>query len=67
MDINTLIIKIPTIAHERVTRVFTFDFNYQIANIGLLDLNNLIDIGATAYKGTSSKKEPNSCWKPLTA
>lgn len=50
-DINTLIIKVPTPALERVTRAFTFDFNYRMTNMGLSELDDLVDMGATAYKG----------------
>jgi hypothetical protein len=66
-DIDTLIIKVPTPAHERVTRAFTFDFNYRITIMGLSAQDDLVDMGATAYKGTSSKKEPDSCWRPPAA
>ena len=35
--------------------------------MGLTELDDLMDMGATTYKGTSTKKEPDSCWRPLDA
>ena len=63
-DINTLIIKVPTPEHEKVNRTFTHDFMRRIEHMGLIKLDDLNDMGATAYKGTSTK-EPDSCWRPL--
>ena len=64
-DINTLIIKVPTKEHERVTRAFTHDFVRRIEHMGLTDLDDLCDMGATIYKGHSIKKEADSCWRPV--
>ena len=64
-DIDTLIIKVPTKEHEAVTRTFTHDFMRRIEHMGLTELDDLKDMGATTYKGTSTKKEPDSCWRPL--
>jgi hypothetical protein len=64
-DINTLIIKVPTPEHERVTKAFSYDFIRRIENMGLTELNDLGDMGATAYRGTSTKKEPDACWRPF--
>ncbi|XTI83089.1 hypothetical protein V2W45_1464450 [Cenococcum geophilum] len=64
-DINTLIIKVPTKEHKRVTRAFTHDFARRIEHMGLTDLDDLCDMGATTYKGRSTKKEANSCWRPI--
>jgi hypothetical protein len=66
-DINTLIIKVPSPEHEAVTRTFTHDFMDQIRPMGLTELGDLKDMGATTYRGTSTKKEPDSCWRPLAA
>jgi hypothetical protein len=66
-DIETLIIKVPTPEHEGVTRTFTWDFMHQIYQMGLTELGDLKDMGATKYKGTSTNKEPDSCWRPLAA
>ena len=64
-DIDTLIIKVPTREHERVTRAFSYDFAYQIKDMGLTDLDDLCDMGATTYTGRSTKKEADSCWRPI--
>ncbi|XTI86965.1 hypothetical protein V2W45_1235883 [Cenococcum geophilum] len=66
-DIDTLIIKVPTKEHERVTRAFTHDFARRIEHMGLTDLDDLCDMGATTYKGRSTKKEADSCWRPIAA
>ena len=66
-DIDTLIIKVPSPEHEGVTRTFTHDFMDHIRQMGLTELGDLKDMGATAYKGTSTEKEPDSCWRPLAA
>jgi hypothetical protein len=64
-DIDTLIIKVPTPEHEAVTRTFTYDFMHRIEHMGLTELDDLKDMGSTAYRGTSTRKEPDSCWRPL--
>ena len=64
-DINTLIIKVPTREHERVTRAFSHDFVHRIEHMGLTDLDDLCDMGATTYTGRSTKKEADSCWRPI--
>ena len=64
-DINTLIVKVPTREHERVTRAFTHDFARRIEHMGLTDLDDLCDMGATTYQGRSTKKEADSCWRPV--
>jgi hypothetical protein len=66
-DIDTLIIKVPTPEHEGVTWTFSYDFMDQIRAMGLTELGDLKCMGATTYKGTSTKKEPDSCWRPLAA
>ena len=66
-DIDTLIIKVPSPEHEAVTRTFSYDFMDQIRPMGLTELGDLKDMGATSYRGTSTKKEPDSCWRPLAA
>ena len=63
-DINTLIIKVPTKEHERVNRVFTYDFTRRIEHMGLTDLDDLYDMGGTTYTERSTKKEADSCWRP---
>ena len=65
VDINILIIKVPTPEHEAVTRTFSYDFIDRIRPMGLTELNDLKDMGATKYRGTSTSKEPDSCWRPL--
>ena len=62
-DIDTLIIKVSTPEHERVSRVFTHDFMRRIEHMGLTDLD-LSDLGATTFRGTSTSKEPDSCFRP---
>ncbi|OCK87189.1 uncharacterized protein K441DRAFT_671108 [Cenococcum geophilum 1.58] len=64
-DINILIIKVPTPEHEAVTRTFSYNFIDQIRPMGLTELDDLKDMGATKYRGTSTSKEPDSCWRPL--
>ena len=64
-DIDTLIIKVTTREHERVTRAFTYDFAHRIAHMGLTDLYDLCDMGGTTYTGRSTKKEADSCWRPI--
>ena len=64
-DINTLIIKVPTKEHERVTRAFSYDFVHRIGHMGLTDLYDLCDMGGTTYTGRSTKKEADSCWRPI--
>jgi hypothetical protein len=63
-DIDTLIIKVPTPEHERVTRAFTHGLIGQIGQMGLTEDNDLNDMGATTYRGTSTSKEADSCFKP---
>jgi hypothetical protein len=65
-DIDTLIIKVPTPEHEGVTKTFSYDFIDHIRAMGLTERRDLKDMGATSYKGTSTDKEPDSCWRPLT-
>jgi hypothetical protein len=66
-DIDTLIIKVPTPEHEAVNRTFTHDFMDHIRPMGLTEHSDLKDMGATTYRGTSTKKEPDTCWRPLAA
>jgi hypothetical protein len=66
-DIDTLIIKVPTPEHEAVTWTFSYDFMDHIRPMGLTELGDLKAMGATRYKGTSTKKEPDACWRPLAA
>ena len=64
-DINTLIIKVPTKEHERVTRAFSHDFVHRIEHMGLTELYDLCDMGGTTYTERSTKKEADSCWRPI--
>jgi len=64
-DIDTLIIKVPSREHERVNRAFTHDFARRIEHMGLTDIDDLCDMGGTTYTGRSTKKEADSCWRPV--
>jgi hypothetical protein len=64
-DIDTLIIKVPTPEHEAVTRTFSYDFMDQIRQMGLTERRDFKDMGATTYRGTSTSKEADSCFRPL--
>jgi len=66
-DIDTFIIKVPTPAHEAVTDTFSFDFMHRINLMGLSELDDLKGMRTTTYQGTSTKKEPDACWRPLAA
>jgi hypothetical protein len=59
-DINTLIVKVPTREHKRVTRAFSYNFIDRIRHIGLTERRDLYNMGTTTYTGRSIKKEADS-------
>ena len=64
-DIGTLIVKVPTAAHEGVSRSFGDMFVLQAAGMRVPPLDRF-RIGSTTFRGTSSSKEADDSWKPIT-
>jgi hypothetical protein len=65
-DIETLIIKVPTAAHELVSRAFGDIFVIQAAGMRVASRERM-RLGSTTFKGTSStSKEADESFKPAT-
>jgi hypothetical protein len=64
-DIDTLIIKVPTPEHEAATCTFSYDFMDKVRQIGLTERRDFKAMGATTYRGTSTSKEADACFKPV--
>jgi hypothetical protein len=65
-DIKTLIIKVPTAAHELVSRAFGDIFVIQAAGMRVASRERM-RLGSTTFKGTSStSKEADESFKPAT-
>jgi hypothetical protein len=64
-DIETLIIKVPTTAHEVVSTNFVIKIALQAARIGVPD-EDCISLGAATFRGNSISKEADGGFKPAT-
>jgi len=64
-DIETLIVKVPSRLHETVTRTLTQRLTGRALQIGV-PYRDFTNLGGSKYRGTSTSKEPNSCFKPGT-
>ncbi|KAF2463840.1 uncharacterized protein BDR25DRAFT_161120, partial [Lindgomyces ingoldianus] len=64
-DIETLIIKVPTAAHEVVARGFGIDLAIRCSQMGV-PRREYTSVGSTRFTGTSTSKEADEVFKPAT-
>jgi hypothetical protein len=63
-DIETLIIKLPSEAHERAHRTLGDEILLQARAVMQLHRLEFMSVGSTEYRGSNtSNKESDSCWK----
>ena len=62
-DIDTLIIKVPTLEHERVAIIFTEEMTAWRLQMGLAR-RDFGGFGATKHRGRSTFKEADACFRP---
>jgi len=62
---GTLIIKVPTTAHEVVSRSFGDEFIARAIEMQILRRER-VPLGSTTFRGTSTSKEPDGAFKPAT-
>jgi hypothetical protein len=65
-DINLLIIKLmPSVIHEAVHRNFGKKIIVKVIRMGMSE-DDLYDVGAGRFKGSSSSREGDTCFKPCS-
>jgi hypothetical protein len=64
-DVETLIIKVPTAAHEMVAAYFQIELGIRCNQMGV-PRRDCTPLGSTTFRGTSTSKEADGAFKPAT-